>query len=102
MSPLSDGTVKISPHASITARLPVGEIPKLRIRAGSTFTKCGRTCGRSPATRTLSVLAWRVFRSYSLSAPTCSITIAPGPADADLKSSPSFLTTSLTCLVLVS
>src|SRR2546425_2254684 len=79
MSPLSEGTVKISPHASITARFPVGEMPKLRIRLGSTFTKCGRTCGRSPATRTLRVLVCRVFRSYSFSAPTCSMTIAPGP-----------------------
>jgi hypothetical protein len=35
-------------------------------------------------------------------APNCSITIAPGPAEADLKSKPSFFTASETCFVFVS
>jgi len=50
MSPLSVGTVKISPHASNTARAPVGEMPKFWKRFGSTFVKCGRTASTSAAT----------------------------------------------------
>ena len=50
MSPLSVGTVKISPHASNTARTPVGEMPKFWRRFGSTFVKCGRTASTSAAT----------------------------------------------------
>src|SRR5581483_10349394 len=63
ISPLSVGTVKISPHASNTARAPVGEMPKFWILLGSTLAKCGRTDARSPSILMLTLWACRVFRS---------------------------------------
>ena len=52
MTPFSAGTVKTSPRASTTARIPVGETPKLWIRP-PTFSTRGRSVARSLTTWTL-------------------------------------------------
>ncbi len=71
MSPFSAGTVRTSPRAVNAARLPFGE------RAGeasflSTFTKRGRTSGRSPESRTGTCVERPVPGSKRKIEPNCS------------------------------
>ena len=56
----------------------------------------------SPAIVIFSGVSRPVARSNSWSCPNCSRTIAPGPAEADLKSMPAFETACATFFVLVS
>jgi hypothetical protein len=100
-SPFSAGTVTISPRASNSARVAVGDrCAPVRLRL--TFTSRSRTSGRSPAIRTGTGFIVADLRSNNARPPNCSTTIASGPAPADLKSSPPFLTSSFTWRVRVS
>ncbi len=62
MSPFSEGTVKISPRASNTARTPLGESAAMRIRS-PTLSQCGRAQGKSPAAVIVSFLGSPTFGS---------------------------------------
>ena len=84
-SPFSAGTVKMSPRASITARLPVGDSEALKIRLAIGF-HCGSIQGKSPRTVMLTAVALPAFGSNRWIRPPCSNTSTPPPAESDLRS----------------
>src|SRR3954463_15550619 len=61
-SPFSAGIVKISPRASTTARLPVGDRPRLDIRA-VTSSQRGIIHGKSPFATIETTFSWPDFGS---------------------------------------
>src|SRR5512132_4084427 len=63
-SPFSPGIVKISPRASTAARLPVGEMARLVMRAETSF-HCGIIHGKSPFTVMFTTCSLPVFGSSS-------------------------------------
>src|SRR4029079_14418131 len=63
-SPLSAGIVKISPRASTTTRLPVGETAML-LRRLLTSSQLGIIHGKSPVARMLTILSLPLFGSSS-------------------------------------
>src|SRR5262245_6916058 len=62
VSPFSAGTVRISPRASNSARLPDGDSPAFRTFF-ATFSIFGRTAVKSAVTRTGTGRDFSVFRS---------------------------------------
>ena len=85
MSPFSAGMVKISPRASTTTRLPVGDSEMLEIRL-VTSSQRGIIHGKSP--RAVMSTGWLrpLFGSSAWMRPACSKTIAPAPASIVLTS----------------
>src|SRR6188474_3811434 len=73
-SPFSAGMVKISPRDSTTTRLPVGERPRLVIRA-VTSSQRGIIHGKSPLAVIATTLSRPDFGSSSWITPACSNTI---------------------------
>src|SRR5215831_5812724 len=80
-SPLSVGTVKMSPRAENTARTPVGDSAASRI-IEATRLNCGLAHGKSADTSIDNCFDWPVFMSNTWMYPACSYAIASGPADA--------------------
>src|SRR4051812_19873761 len=74
-SPFSAGMVKISPRASTTTRLPVGDRPRLDIRA-VTSSHRGIIQGKSPFAVIVTTFSRPDFGSSSWIRPPCSKTIA--------------------------
>ena len=72
------------------------------VRRFPTLTYFGRISTMSPAIEIFRGVSRPDARSYNWICPNCSRTIAPGPADADLKSMPAFETACDTFFVLVS
>src|SRR5215831_16516593 len=70
-SPLSAGTVKMSPRASNAARTPVGERLASRIML-ATRLNCGRAQGKSPTTSIASCFDWPLLMSNRWMKPFCS------------------------------
>src|SRR3954468_14914681 len=77
-SPFSAGMVKISPRDSTTTRLPVGDSPRLVIRA-VTSSQRAIIQGKSPAAVIATTFSRPDFGSSSWICPACSKTTAPGP-----------------------
>src|SRR5262252_4384599 len=73
VSPLSEGMVKISPRASTSTRLPVGEIARLATRF-DTSSHCGILHGKSPLAVMLTACSLWVLGSSSWITPACSNT----------------------------
>src|SRR6188472_1942315 len=84
-SPFSAGMVKISPRASTTTRLPVGERPRLDMRA-VTSSQRGIIQGKSPVATIGTTLSLPDFGSSSWTSPPCSNTTVPLLASIDLTS----------------
>src|SRR4029079_5432340 len=84
-SPFSAGIVKISPRDSTTTRLPVGDRPRLVIRA---VTSSQRVIiqGKSPLATIGTTLSLPDFASSSWITPACSKTTAVLPASIALTS----------------
>ncbi len=78
-SPFSAGIVKISPRASTTTRLPVGESAMFVMRL-VTSSQRGIIQGKSPAAVMFTTCCLPFFGSSSWMTPACSKTIAPVPA----------------------
>src|SRR5262245_15974279 len=74
-SPFSPGIVKLAPRDSTTARLPVGERPRLVIRA-VTSSQRGIIQGKSPFAVIERTLSLPDFASSSWMTPACSKTSA--------------------------
>src|SRR4051812_45744107 len=84
-SPFSAGIVKISPRDSTTTRLPVGERPRLVIRA-VTSSQRGIIHGKSPLAVIGTTLSLPDFGSSSWISPPSSNTTAPSLASIDFTS----------------
>ena len=81
VSPFSAGSEKISPRASTSTRLPLGEISRLVIRP-ATSSQCGIIHGKSPAAVMSSACSRLVLGSSTWMTPACSKTTAPAPASS--------------------
>ena len=77
-SPFSAGIVKISPRASTTTRLPVGDSEMFEIRL-VTSSHRGIIHGKSPRAVISTTWLLPLFGSSAWMRPACSKTIAPGP-----------------------
>src|SRR5256885_10620736 len=86
-SPFSAGTVKISPRASMAARLPVGDSARLVARLDTSF-HCGIIHGKSPAAVMLMICSRPVLGSRRLTHSGGSETTAPVLASSVLTSQP--------------
>ncbi len=96
-SPLSAGIVKTSPRASTTTRLPVGDTPRLVMRA-VTSSQCGIIHGKSPTTRIGTTADFPAFGSNRCTCPPCSKTSAPPPAPSVFTSKSVNRVTCVSCL----
>ena len=77
-SPFSAGMVKISPRASTSARLPVGDSASALTRVETSF-HCGIIQGKSPFTVTDTGADVPVFGSSRCNRPACSKMTTPAP-----------------------
>src|SRR5204863_8888133 len=84
-SPFSAGTVKISPRASMAARLPVGDSARLVARFVTSF-HYGIIHGKAPAAVMVRVRSRSVFGSSRWTYPACSNTMASEVASSVLTS----------------
>ena len=80
-SPFSAGMEKISPRASTSARLPVGESDRPVTRVDTSF-HCGIIQEKSPRTVMETGMARAVFGSRMCRRPACSNTTTPAPASS--------------------
>src|SRR6185369_15715949 len=99
-SPLSAGIVKISPRASTTTRLPVGDTAMLERRL-LTSSQFGIIHGKSPFAAMLMIFSLPLFGSSSWMYPACSKTTVPAPESIDFTSKSVNFVTCANFLVFV-